>query len=102
MAPSHTVVAPLLEHRLSDEQLLIGRLDRLAKWARRAGWFDVAKLLGDWLTDRRKTEREREWPLGRCVWCEVDGNRLREAVAYDPSGGPAMCWAHFDDMTGGA
>lgn len=62
-------VKPLLEHRLSEEQLLIGRLDRLAKWAHRAGWCDVAKLLGDWTTERRKTEREREWPMparGRC------------------------------------
>jgi hypothetical protein len=100
MAGTCELIVPMLEHRFSEEQLLIGRLDRLAKWARRAGWFDAAKLLGGLLAERRKTERERSWDLGRCIWCEIDANRLREAVVYDPSGGPAMCWAHFDEMTG--
>jgi predicted sulfurtransferase len=77
---------------------LIGRLERLAGWARRAGWWDVVDVIGPVLKDLRKTEREREWPLGRCVWCWVNDQRLREAVVRDQGGGPPMCRQHDDDI----
>lgn len=76
----------------------IRRLDRLQRYAIRAGWDDVARILNDVVKPMRQTERERSWPLGRCVWCEVDGNRLVEAVVRDQGGGPPMCERHEGEM----
>lgn len=84
--------------RASAPTQLIGRLERLLGYARRAGWGDVLDALGPVVKDLRKTERERSWPMGRCLWCEIDANRLREATVSDPGGGPAMCEQHWQDF----
>lgn len=83
---------------MSPEQTLIKRLDRLRAYAVRAEWDDVAAFLGGHVKELRKTDRERPWPLGRCIWCEIDANRLREATIPDSGGGAPMCEEHFDEM----
>jgi hypothetical protein len=85
-----------------DETVLLSQLNKLRKVALRAGLDEALAWLGPHLREMEKSERERSWPLGRCVWCWVDAKRLREATAYDQGGGPPMCDAHFDEHTAAA
>jgi hypothetical protein len=77
---------------------LIRQLAKLQKVAMRAEMYEASQFIGAQLADLRKTERERSWPWGRCIWCEIDANRLREATCLDSGGGAPMCEQHFDEM----
>lgn len=73
---------------------LTSELRELMKVAKRENYTEAQKVLAGHLKDIRDERLRRPWPLGRCVWCEIDANRLREAVEPDPGGGPAMCEQH--------
>lgn len=82
-----------------DERRELARqFDRLAKVARAAEYDKAARFLTATAAEIRKSDRERSWPLGRCVWCQVDANRLREATVHDQGGGPPMCAEHFGEQ----
>ena len=81
------MIVPPPAHDLTDNRQLVmaARFDRLAGFARRAGWADEARFLVDHAAELRKTDLERAWPLGRCDWCWIIFNRLTEATMLDES-----------------
>lgn len=78
----------------ADRPKIAHQCQRLAAWTRRAGWSEITALLDSLSCELTKSERERRWPLGRCVWCDVDTGRLREATVLDFGGGPPTCQEH--------
>ncbi len=81
-----------------DNAELIRQLGKLHKVAIRGELDYAAAWLGRHLAEIRKTERERPWPLGRCMGCWADHNRLREAIAHAPGGGFPFCGEHLDEF----
>jgi hypothetical protein len=77
---------------------LIRQLRRLQKVARLADYDEALTFLGGHLRDLQKDERERPWPLGRCMECWVEHRRLREAIALGPGGGFPYCDEHLEDL----